>query len=197
MAQAFPYHVKRPVTAVWGALNNPYRLRYFLGRVVLYAILIAGAVLVTIPFIWLVSSSLKPQAQLVAFPPIWIPKPILWENYPKALTALPFGRFILNTVIIATGATLGSLVSSSLGAFAFARPALALPGCCLFCALADNHASGADYDDSPICSLFQVGMGKHISAAHCACLVCQSFLCLPDASVFHGIAVRAGRRCPH
>ena len=121
MAQAFPYHVKRPVTAVLGALNNPYRLRYILGRVVLYAILIAGAVLVTIPFIWLVSSSLKPQAQLVAFPPIWIPKPILWENYPKALTALPFGRFILNTVIIATGATLGSLVSSSLGAFAFAR----------------------------------------------------------------------------
>lgn len=121
MAHTFPYHAKRPALAVWGVLTNPYRLRSLLGRVVLYAVLIAGAVLVTIPFIWLISSSLKPQAQLVAFPPIWIPKPILWENYPKALTALPFGRFILNTLIIATGSTLGSLVSSSLGAFAFSR----------------------------------------------------------------------------
>ena len=121
MAQTFPYRPVRPVAALREVVTNPYRLRYFAGRVILYAILIAGAIVVTIPFIWLVSSSLKPQAQLVAFPPIWIPKPILWENYPKALTALPFGRFILNTVIIATGATLGSLVSSSLGAFAFSR----------------------------------------------------------------------------
>ncbi len=121
MAQTFPYRPMRPVAALREVVTNPYRLRYYAGRVILYAILFAGAILVTIPFIWLVSSSLKPQAQLVAFPPIWIPKPILWENYPKALTALPFSRFILNTVIIATGATLGSLVSSSLGAFAFSR----------------------------------------------------------------------------
>ncbi|MDE0310639.1 MAG: carbohydrate ABC transporter permease [Caldilineaceae bacterium] len=121
MAQTFPYRPVRPVAALREVLSNSYRLRYVAGRVVLYAVLIAGAILVSIPFIWLISSSLKPQAQLVAFPPIWIPKPILWENYPKALTALPFGRFILNTVIIATGATLGSLVSSSLGAFAFSR----------------------------------------------------------------------------
>ena len=121
MAQTFPYRPMRPVAALREVVTNPYRLRYVAGKVILYAILIVGAILVTIPFIWLVSSSLKPQAQLVAFPPIWIPKPILWENYPKALTALPFGRFILNTVIIATGSTLGSLVSSSLGAFAFSR----------------------------------------------------------------------------
>ena len=103
MAQTFPYRPMRPVAALREVVTNPYRLRYYAGRVILYAILFAGAILVTIPFIWLVSSSLKPQAQLVAFPPIWIPKPILWENYPKALTALPFSRFILNTVIIATG----------------------------------------------------------------------------------------------
>ena len=121
MARTIPYAVKGPVASMWGVLSNPYRLKSLLGRVVLYLVLIAGAVLVTIPFIWLISSSLKPQAQLVAFPPIWIPNPILWENYPKALTALPFARFIANTLIIATGATLGTLVSSSMGAFAFAR----------------------------------------------------------------------------
>lgn len=92
-----------------------------LKRLLLYVTLVVGAIFVTIPFIWLVSSSLKPQSQLVAFPPIWIPDPILWQNYTKALTSLPFARFIANTMTIAVGATLGTLVSSSLGAFAFAR----------------------------------------------------------------------------
>lgn len=113
--------VVSPVRAFLGVVTNRHRLANLLGKVVLYAILMAGAVLVTIPFIWMVSSSLKPQAQLVAFPPIWIPDPILWQNYPKALTALPFARFIANTLIIAVGATLGTLVSSSMGAYAFAR----------------------------------------------------------------------------
>ena len=159
--------------------------------------LIAGAILVTIPFIWLVSSSLKPQAQLVAFPPIWIPKPILWENYPKALTALPFGRFILNTVLIATGATLGSLVSSSLGAFAFARLRWRFRDAVFFALLLTIMLPGQITMIPRFVSLFRVGMGKHISSAHCACLVCQPLLCLPNAAVLHGLTVRAGRRCPH
>lgn len=121
MAQTFTYPDKRPIAAIVDLVTNRHRLANLLGKVLLYAILIAGAVQVTIPFIWMVSSSLKPQAQLVAFPPFWIPDPILWQNYFKALTALPFDRFIANTIIIAVGATLGTLVSSSLGAFAFSR----------------------------------------------------------------------------
>ena len=121
MARTITYAVKRPAEAIWEVVTNRHRLGNLLAKIVLYAVLIVGAVLVTIPFIWMISSSLKPQAQLVAFPPIWIPDPILWENYHKALTALPFGRFISNTLFIAVGATLGTLVSSSLGAYAFSR----------------------------------------------------------------------------
>ena len=121
MARTITYAAKRPAEAIWELVTNRHRVANLLGKIFLYAILIFGAVLVTIPFIWMISSSLKPQAQLVAFPPIWIPDPILWENYPKALTALPFDRFIANTLIIAVGATLGTLVSSSLGAYAFSR----------------------------------------------------------------------------
>ena len=192
MAQTFPYRPMRPVAALREVVTNPYRLRYFAGRVILYAILIAGAIVVTIPFIWLVSSSLKPQAQLVAFPPIWIPKPILWENYPKALTALPFSSLYPEYSDYRDRGNSWQFGQQQSGGICVLTAALALPGCCLLCAPANDHASGADYDDSSICSLFQVGMGKHISSAHRARLVCQPLLCLSDAAVLHGAAVRVG-----
>ena len=159
MAQTFPYRPMRPVAALREVVTNPYRLRYFAGRVILYAILIAGAIVVTIPFIWLVSSSLKPQAQLVAFPPIWISEtnPVgklpegtycltVWSLYPEYSdyrdrgNSWQFGQQQSRGICVLTAA-------------------VALPGCCLLCAPANDHASGANYDDSPICTLFQVGMG--------------------------------------
>lgn len=86
-----------------------------------YVLLLAGAIAVTIPFVWMVSSSLKKQSQLVTFPPMWIPNPILWKNYVEAMTILPFGTFVLNTLKITFGATIGALISSSLVAYSFAR----------------------------------------------------------------------------
>ena len=121
MARTSPVTDKGTVSKILTALTERHSLQNILSKLAIYTILIAGAVLVTIPFIWLISSSLKKQSQLVAFPPIWIPDPILWQNYTKALTSLPFGRFIANTLLIAGGATLGTLVSSSLAAYAFSR----------------------------------------------------------------------------
>ena len=110
-----------PVAALREVVTNPYRLRYVAGKVILYAILIFGAILVTIPFIWLVfqfaqassstgriSTDLDTEADPVG-------------KLPEGTYCLTFWSLILNTVIIATGSTLGSLVSSSLGAFAFSR----------------------------------------------------------------------------
>ncbi len=88
------------------------------------------------PLVWMVSTSLKVDAQIAAYPPIWLPNPIAWENYPKAWEALPTFRFYANSLTIAILAIVGDVFSCSLAAYAFAR--LRFPGRTVFfsCALA-------------------------------------------------------------
>ena len=74
-----------------------------------------------LPIVWAVGASLKSLDQVYAFPPeLWVHDP-QWSNYPAALSKLPFFRFIGNTLIIATAATLGQVLSASLVGYAFAR----------------------------------------------------------------------------
>lgn len=92
----------------------------------LHLALISGSALFLIPFVWMVSSSLKTDAQLSQFPPAWVPHPVLWKNYPDAMDYLPpesrHGLVNLeNTLIIAVMSVIGTVLSSSLVAYAFAR----------------------------------------------------------------------------
>ncbi|MGQ9630933.1 MAG: carbohydrate ABC transporter permease [bacterium] len=91
-----------------------------------FFILVVGSVVVLIPFAWMVSTSLKDLGEVLLFPPTWIPHPILWRNYPDALTFMPFGRFYLNTCIITFTYLFGEVLSCSLVAYGFAR--LRAPG---------------------------------------------------------------------
>lgn len=79
-----------------------------------------------LPFIWAISTSLKPTGQEFTYPPQWIPKPIMWGNYKKALTILPFGAFLKNTIVITITCMCGNILTASLAGFAFAR--LRFPG---------------------------------------------------------------------
>ena len=90
-------------------------------RAFVFATLLLGALLMMAPFVWLISSSLKTPAQLWLFPPRLIPDPIAWQNFPKAMTVLPFGRYTLNTLTITAPVLVGVVLSSSLGGYAFAR----------------------------------------------------------------------------
>ena len=96
-------------------------------RTLLATALVWGvALLFLIPFLWMISSSLKPNYQIFAVPPQWIPNPPQWNNYTEALTTLPFDRYMVNTAII-TGLTIvGHVLSCTLIAYAFAR--LRAPG---------------------------------------------------------------------
>ncbi len=85
-----------------------------------------GGLVMIVPFLWMLSTSLKSDQQAYVFPPIWIPTPIVWANYSTIWDALPFDRFILNSTIVAVCVTIGQLITCSLGAFAFAR--LRFPG---------------------------------------------------------------------
>ncbi len=87
----------------------------------IYFALLAGAVIIIIPFLWTLSTSLKTPSQVNTFPPEWIPNPIAWGNYIEAMTVHPFGRWFLNTVFVVLVSTFGTLVSCSMVAFAFAR----------------------------------------------------------------------------
>jgi multiple sugar transport system permease protein len=91
------------------------------GALALHALLIAGSVVMLLPFAWMLSTSLKLPPDIFTYPPVWIPSPIAWQNYAKTVTVMPFGRFYLNSLIVTTGVTLLQLLTSSLAAFAFAR----------------------------------------------------------------------------
>jgi ABC-type glycerol-3-phosphate transport system permease component len=102
------------------------RVREQVGAAIGYALAILVALLFLLPLFWMISSSLKPNYQVLEFPPRWIPNPITWSNYPEALTYVPFGRYSLNTLFIALMVIIGHVVSCTVVAYAFAR--LRAPG---------------------------------------------------------------------
>ena len=91
-----------------------------------YALAGLVAILFLLPLFWMISSSLKPDYQVLEFPPRWLPDPIRWANYPEALTYVPFGRYGLNTLFIAMMVIVGHILSCTVVAYAFAR--LRAPG---------------------------------------------------------------------
>ncbi len=86
-----------------------------------YTVLIFLGVLFLVPFFWMVSTSLKPLAQILTWPPQWLPHPFMWSNYPRALTYFPFIKYLLNTLYYGITTVLGVLISSSLVAYGFSR----------------------------------------------------------------------------
>ena len=91
------------------------------GTLALHLALIAGSVVMLLPFAWMLSTSLKTPAETFTYPPIWIPRTIAWDNYARTVAAMPFGRFYLNSLIVTASVTALQIVISSLAAFAFAR----------------------------------------------------------------------------
>ena len=92
-----------------------------LRRVLLYIVLILIAIIMVVPFLWMLSTSLKTQYDAVKIPPVWIPDPPQWENYVKLFTEQPMFQFMLNTIKIVFFVVLGQLFFSSLAAYSFAR----------------------------------------------------------------------------
>ena len=86
-----------------------------------HSVLTVLAIIFAIPFLWLVSTSLKPAQQIFVLPPEWIPVPFVWSNYPKALTFIPFFRYMGNTFYIALFNVAALTLSSSFIAYGFSR----------------------------------------------------------------------------
>lgn len=86
-----------------------------------YIVLGATTVVVMLPYIWMVSTSLKGADEIFAYPPTWIPRAWRFQNYVDAWNAAPFGRYFFNSLVVAVTVTVGQLITCSLAAFAFAR----------------------------------------------------------------------------
>lgn len=94
-----------------------------LGLFVLQIFLTVLLITFLIPALWMISSSLKVSTEVFAHPIVWIPKDPQWDNYLKVfqLPGIPFARFIWNTIKVVTVAVIGTIISSAMVAYAFAR----------------------------------------------------------------------------
>ncbi len=101
------------------AVNQKQPRTRWVGRLLLHGFLLAGAVLVLLPFLVMLISSLIPKAAILRRSFGW--DDLSLNNYVALVQAVPFGRFYLNSLIVATGTTVIQLLTASLAAFAFAR----------------------------------------------------------------------------
>ena len=88
---------------------------------VLYTLLVLCSLVMIIPFIWMISSSLKLDKDVFTFPIDWIPSNPRWENYAEIWTTIPLGQFLKNTAKLTFIVTLLQLLTSSFAAYAFAK----------------------------------------------------------------------------
>ena len=95
--------------------------RQLVSQVLVYILLLAVGFLLAVPFIWLISSSLKTETDAFAIPPSFIPNPVQWSNYVVGLTEFPFVRSTINTMILVVWVMVGTVLSGSLVAYGFAR----------------------------------------------------------------------------
>jgi multiple sugar transport system permease protein len=97
------------------------RVRGVVRHVLTHIVLLPAAFVFLLPFLWMVSTSLKTDAQLYAYPPIWIPNPIKWANYSATVVYIPFFLYLKNTLVIAVSSTIGAVISCSLVAYSLSR----------------------------------------------------------------------------
>jgi len=86
-----------------------------------HLVLIPATIILIFPFAWLLITSIETPAEALHFPPVLIPHHLDFGNYPRALQAAPFGRFFMNSALVAVITVLCNLVLCSLAGYAFAR----------------------------------------------------------------------------
>ncbi|MBR6637601.1 MAG: carbohydrate ABC transporter permease [Lachnospiraceae bacterium] len=93
-----------------------------LSKVILYIILIAIALMMIVPFLWMLSASIKSDREVFQMNPfVWIPEVPKWKNYVNIWKKIPFGKFVGNTVYLTIVVTFLQLLTSSFAAYSFAK----------------------------------------------------------------------------
>lgn len=116
------HHNTNPLIEAGPSSNR--RIKDVFGLTVLQILLTIVFVIFLLPFAWMILSSLKASTEVFAV--TWIPEQPRWQNYVDVFTMVPFARFLLNSALVVILAVLGTVVSSALVAYSFAR--LSWPG---------------------------------------------------------------------
>jgi multiple sugar transport system permease protein len=98
-----------------------YRVLFAITSVFKYAALFFFSGFFILPWVWMISTSLKNPQELSVWPPIWIPNPIRWDNYVSAFRQAAFAQYVINTLIVAVPSVIGAVLSNALVAYGFAR----------------------------------------------------------------------------
>jgi len=106
-------------TRTTGVLPRFHQVQRAFSRTLLYIVVIVGAIIFAVPFIWMVRTSVMSQSQVWLYPPQWIPNEIVLENFN--IKGIPVARWFLNSAIIATLSVFRAAGASTLVAFGFAR----------------------------------------------------------------------------
>jgi multiple sugar transport system permease protein len=101
--------------------SRAIRRKFPFGKLISYILLTVGALIMIVPFLWMLSTSLKSQQQLFAWPPTWLPDPFKWSNYTEVFKKINFGLYGLNTLKITAAVTIGRLILCSMAGYGFAR----------------------------------------------------------------------------
>lgn len=96
-------------------------MKKYIGKVITYALLILGSFVMIFPFIWMILCSFKTHAEVIQNPPNFLPANFSFENYVKAFSMAPFGKFFINSVIVMVISVTLCTFTTILAAFAFSR----------------------------------------------------------------------------
>lgn len=102
-------------------LRRKIKTKFVLTKIFLYTTLIIGTITCLLPMYWLVRSSFMNMGQIFQSPPVWIPDPFVPTNFRDAFEAIPFLLYFKNTLTIVISVVFGSVLTSALCAYSFAR----------------------------------------------------------------------------
>lgn len=103
------------------AYHHNYTAGQIIAMVAKYAVLLAFTVIALVPFVWMISSSLKTSVDVFTIPMRWIPEEFHWENYLQIWERVPLLTYFKNTTVVAIIVTLMQILTSSFAAYAFAK----------------------------------------------------------------------------
>ena len=114
-------------------------------KIIVHILLLLGITITVFPFVWMILTSFKTAGEAMQIPPTIFPKKFLTDAYSSIVTALPFGRVYLNTIISTVVTTVVQVLFCSMAAYAFARIE-----CDLCTGVIRTYGTGADIPDPAV-----------------------------------------------
>ena len=164
----------------------------FLRRFGLHLLAIVISLILMLPFFWALSSSLKQVGEVRQIPPLWLPSVPQWHNYADVWNVRLFPTWYWNTIFLTAIATTGTVLSSSLAGYAFARFRFPFKNVLFSLTMATLFLPGLRAADPELLALLEDRLAEHLPATHDPVLVRPGLLHLLVPAVLHGSSAGTG-----